>query len=74
MFFGTINGMISFYPEQVRPVEPHFNIALTGVWSNNDVVSSSNPDALLPALSLKVSVMTLTPRTGTIHTYRILRA
>ena len=32
LFFGTINGMISFYPEQVRPVEPHFNIALTGVW------------------------------------------
>jgi ligand-binding sensor domain-containing protein len=27
LFFGTINGMISFYPEQVRPVEPHFNIA-----------------------------------------------
>ena len=60
LFFGTINGMISFYPEQVRPVEPHFNIALTGVWSNNDVVSSSNPDALLPASISESDVMTLT--------------
>ena len=60
LFFGTINGMISFYPEQVRTVEPHFNIALTGVWSNNDVVSSSNPDALLPASISESDVMTLT--------------
>lgn len=49
LFFGTINGMISFYPDQVHPVEPHFNIALTEIWSNNNFLSPSNPDALLPA-------------------------
>ena len=48
LFFGTINGMISFYPDQVHPVESHFNIALTEIWSNNHFLSPSNPDALLP--------------------------
>lgn len=49
LFFGTINGMISFYPNQVHSTEPYFNIALTGAWSNDGLLSPSNPRALLPA-------------------------
>ncbi len=60
LFFGTINGMISFYPDQVHPVEPHFNIVLTEIWSNNNFLSPGNPDAWLPASISESDAIVLT--------------
>jgi signal transduction histidine kinase/ligand-binding sensor domain-containing protein/DNA-binding response OmpR family regulator len=60
LFFGTINGMISFYPDQVRPVAPRFNIVLTEIWSNNNFLSPGNPDASLPASIAESDAIMLT--------------
>lgn len=60
LFLGTINGMISFYPDQVHPVEPRFNIALTGIWSNNDLLFPNNSEELLPASISESNEITFT--------------
>ena len=60
LYFGTINGMISFYPEQVRSVNPHFNIALTAIWSNSEYMSPNNEKASIPSSISELTEITLT--------------
>jgi signal transduction histidine kinase/ligand-binding sensor domain-containing protein/DNA-binding response OmpR family regulator len=60
LYFGTINGMISFFPEQVRSVNPHFNIALTGIWSNSQYMSPNNERAIIPISISELTELTLT--------------
>lgn len=60
LYFGTINGMISFYPEQVRSVNPRFNIALTAIWSNSEYMSPNNEKAFIPSSISELTEITLT--------------
>lgn len=60
LYFGTINGMISFHPEQVRSVNPRFNIALTGIWSNSEYMSPKNEKASLASSISELRAITLT--------------
>ena len=39
LFFGTINGLISFYPENVYDSDNHFDIKLTKLWSGSKRLS-----------------------------------
>ncbi len=52
--------MISFYPEQVRSVNPHFNIALTAIWSNSEYMSPNNEKASIPSSISELTEITLT--------------
>ena len=47
LYFGTINGMISFYPSMVKTKAPKFNISLTNLWINNELVSPSDPESCI---------------------------
>ena len=60
LYFGTINGMISFYPEQVRSVNPRFNIALTAIWSNSEYMSPNNEKAFIPSSISELTEITST--------------
>ena len=40
--FGTINGMVSFYPDKVRQEKPSFKVTVTGISSGGEYIS---PDA-----------------------------
>ena len=42
LYFGTINGMISFYPDQIEVPDPDFKIKLTNIYTNEG--SSSLPE------------------------------
>ncbi len=39
IFFGTINGMISFYPENIRQYRQKFNVAITGLSCDSGNIS-----------------------------------
>ena len=45
LFFGTINGMISFMPSRIKSNLPVFDVALTGLWSNSENLTSLNARA-----------------------------
>ena len=60
LYFGTINGMISFHPEQVRSITSHFDIVLTGIWSGNEYMSPNNEKAFLPSSVSESTSITLT--------------
>jgi hypothetical protein len=59
LFFGTINGVISFHPEQVHPVSPYFRIALTGIWSNNKQISANSGKAYFSSSISEITEITL---------------
>lgn len=42
LFFGSIMGMIAFYPDDIANSQQHFNVSLTGFWSNNVKMSSTS--------------------------------
>lgn len=44
LYFGTINGLLSFSPSKVKLRKPDFHIALTGVSSMNNVENRYNPE------------------------------
>lgn len=59
LYFGTINGMISFYPSMVKPKSPQFNVSFTNLWINNKLVSPSDPQSCIPDNINKTKKITL---------------
>ena len=60
LYFGTIEGMVSFYPRDIRYSYSDFDISLTGIWSNNDKMSPNNKEASLPMTVSEIKKLTLT--------------
>lgn len=60
LFFGTINGMVSFYPEQIRNTSPDFKIRVTNIWSNSDRMSPLSEKANLPCTVSEITSLILT--------------
>ncbi|MFI3321256.1 MAG: two-component regulator propeller domain-containing protein [Rikenellaceae bacterium] len=47
IFFGTINGMISFYPEQIIYNKPRFNVKIINILINDNGISGSDKNEYL---------------------------
>lgn len=59
LYFGTINGMISFFPEDITPPEDRFRVRVTNIWSNNRKLSPLSEGGMEKSLSY-VKAITLT--------------
>lgn len=59
LYFGTTNGMISFYPQQVNRIKPKFKVVLTGIWSNGKLISPNEEDAPLSTSAVAARQITL---------------
>lgn len=60
IFMGTINGMISFYPDLIRAKEQDFRVKITGIISKSVNLSPSNKDFNIVKTSNGIEEITLT--------------
>ena len=59
LYFGTIDGMISFYPKMIHSSSPRFDIIITGIWSNNEELSPRNGNAYIQSSVSDITKLTL---------------
>jgi signal transduction histidine kinase/DNA-binding response OmpR family regulator len=60
LFFGTINGMVSFYPEMIKTHKQHFNVKITNIVSNSLNVSPTNKEFKIENSASDIQKITLT--------------
>lgn len=54
LYFGTINGMISFNPNDMEEITPKFDVVITGLWSNDELLTNYYSSKSQPSTSTLV--------------------
>lgn len=60
LYFGTINGIVSFHPERIYKYPSRFNIALTAMSLNGELIYPYNSDSPVNTTVNECSSITLT--------------
>ncbi|KMW82545.1 hybrid sensor histidine kinase/response regulator transcription factor [Bacteroides sp. 3_1_13] len=60
LYFGTINGLVSFHPERIYKYPSRFNIALTAISLNGELINPSTSDSPLEKTISECTSITLT--------------